>query len=126
MDMYRMIILEHNKQPHNKGTIEHPDVCYKEKNPLCGDEIQMDAVIDEQGNVKEIKFDGHGCAISQATASLLTDNVKDLPIDDILALKKQEILDLLGIDLTFMRIKCAMLSLHVLQKGILQYKAKKR
>lgn len=125
MDMYRTIILEHSKHPHNKGTLQAPDVRYKEKNPLCGDEIQIDCVIDASGKIKEIMFDGHGCAISQATASLLTDNVKGLSIDEIIALKKQDVLDMLGIELAFMRIKCAMLSLHILQKGILQFKAKK-
>lgn len=124
MDMYRALILEHSKHPHNNGTLHTPDVRYKEKNPLCGDEIQIDCCIDATGKITDIMFNGHGCAISQATASLLTDSVKGLSVDDVMALKKQDILDMLGIELAFMRIKCAMLSLHILQKGILKYKAK--
>ena len=125
MDMYRTQILEHSKEPHNKGSLKNPDVKYKEKNPLCGDEIQIELNIDEKGNIKNIKFNGHGCAISQASASLLTDEVKGIHIDDIMELKRQEMLDILGIELAFMRVKCAMLALHVTQKGILQWKAKK-
>jgi nitrogen fixation protein NifU and related proteins len=125
MDMYRTQILEHCKDPHNKGTLKNPDITYKEKNPLCGDEIQIDINVDDKGKVNNIKFSGHGCAISQATASLLTDEAKQLTISDIRQLKKEDILDLLGIQVAAMRVKCAMLSLHVMKKGILQYQAKK-
>lgn len=124
-DTYSMeIILDHYKNPHNKGKIAHPDLQNKEKNPSCGDEIEVTATLDAQQKIQEVKFDGHGCAISQASISMLTDELKGKSFDEILKLEKQDVLALLGIEVAPLRIKCAMLGLRVLQRGILKHEGK--
>lgn len=117
-------ILDHYKNPHNKGKILHPDIVNKEKNPSCGDEIEITALLNKNKQIVDIQFDGHGCAISQASVSLLTDDLKGKYIEDILKLQKEHVLELLGLDIAPMRIKCAMLGLRVLQRGILKHEGK--
>ncbi len=115
-DLYRENIIDHYQHPHNHGTIENPDISYEDSNPLCGDKIRIDMRV-QDGIVRDIKFSGKGCAISQASASMLTDEILGKPLKDIQQLDKQTILDLLGIPLGPTRIKCALLSLKVLKGG---------
>ncbi|HEU5015036.1 MAG TPA: SUF system NifU family Fe-S cluster assembly protein [Roseiflexaceae bacterium] len=121
-DMYRELILEHNKHPHNVGTLDHPDVSHEETNPLCGDRIKIDLAI-ESGIITDVRFVGRGCAISQASASLLTDELKGKSLDEVRALTNDDMLDLIGIplDKNPVRIKCALLPLKTLKYGIYQY-----
>ena len=117
-DLYRDEILEHYRQPHNFGTLDAPDAVYEGHNPLCGDRITMMLHVDAEGNVAEVAFSGRGCAISQASASLLTDEVKGRPVAEIEAMKNQDILDLLGIEISPARLKCALLSLDTMQHAL--------
>lgn len=123
-DMMMEQILDHYKYPHNKGKIEHPDIQNKEKNPSCGDEIEITATLNDKKELTDIKFDGHGCAISQAAISLLTDEIKGNNVEEIMKVGKEQVLELLGLDIAPMRIKCAMLGLRVLQRGILKHERK--
>lgn len=122
--MYMENILEHYKNPQNKGKVSNPDIQNKEKNPACGDEIEITATVNERKEVQDIKSDGHGCAISQAAISMLTEELKGKPIAEIMKMKKEDVLVLLGVDIAPMRIKCAMLGLRVLQRGILKFEGK--
>lgn len=117
-------ILEHYKNPHNKGRVASPHIYNTEKNPACGDEISITVQLNKQKEILDIKFEGHGCAISQASTSILTDELKGKKIDDVMKLTKQDVLGLLGIEVSPLRIKCAMLGLRVLQRGILKYEGK--
>ena len=117
-DLYRDEILEHYRQPHNFGTLAAPDAVHEGHNPLCGDRITMMLKIDADGNVAAVAFSGRGCAISQASASLLTDEVKGRPVAEVEAMKNQDILDLLGIEISPARLKCALLSLDTLQHAL--------
>jgi nitrogen fixation NifU-like protein len=113
-DLYRDYILEHYRKPHNFGVIEEPSATYEGANPLCGDRITMQLGV-KDGVVEEIGFTGRGCAISQASASLLTDEVKGKPVEAVAGIEATDVLDLLGIDISPARLKCAMLSFESLQ-----------
>jgi nitrogen fixation NifU-like protein len=115
-DLYREVILDHYQNPRNYGTLEPADISYEEDNPVCGDHIRLDLRL-KDGRVSEVRFSGHGCAISQASASMLTEAIQDKTLEEIKALGKQDILDMLGISLGPVRIKCALLSLKVLKAG---------
>ena len=117
-DLYRDEILEHYREPHNFGTLDAPDASYEGHNPLCGDRITMMLVVDAEGAVSDVAFNGRGCAISQASASLLTDEIKGRPVTQVLAMTNQDILDLLGIEISPARLKCALLSLDTLQHAL--------
>jgi len=117
-DLYRDEILEHYREPHNFGTLDAPDAVHEGYNPLCGDRITMMLSVDDAGNVSDIAFSGRGCAISQASASLLTDEVKGRPVSEVEAMTNQDILDLLGIEISPARLKCALLSLDTLQRAL--------
>ena len=117
-DLYRDEILEHYREPHNFGTLEAPDAVYEGHNPLCGDRITLMLALGEDGTVRDVAFNGRGCAISQASASLLTDQIKGRPVSDLEGLTKQDILDLLGIEISPARLKCALLSLDTLQHAL--------
>jgi nitrogen fixation NifU-like protein len=116
-DMYREVILDHYKNPRNKGTLDPNDFTYEDENPLCGDKLRIDVRLDEQQRVKEVAFSGRGCAISQASASMLTEAIVGKTLDEVKQLGKDDILDLLGIELGPVRLKCALLSLKVLKAG---------
>lgn len=116
-DFYRELILDHYKHPRNKGTLDPHDFSYEDSNPLCGDQIRIDVRLDDQQRVKEVAFTGRGCAISQASASLLTEAILGRPLAEVKALTREDVLELLGIELTPARLKCAMLSLKVLKAG---------
>ena len=117
--LYREYILEHYKHPHNHGSLEHADMVAHDLNPLCGDELTFQVALDDDGRVSAVAFDGHGCAISQASASMLSDEIKGKTADELLALDRQTVLDLLGIDISATRMKCAMLSLKVVKAAAL-------
>ncbi|MBI2542128.1 SUF system NifU family Fe-S cluster assembly protein [Candidatus Woesearchaeota archaeon] len=117
--MYQEQILDHFKNPRNFGRIENASVHHHEYNPLCGDQIEMFLVIDKNKNITEVKFSGHGCAISQASASMLTEQIKGKSIEEIEKLTKEKVLELLGIPLSPVRLKCALLSLDTLKNSVL-------
>jgi len=117
-DLYRDEILEHYREPHNFGTLDSPDAVHEGNNPLCGDRITMMLTLSDEGNVSDVAFSGRGCAISQASASLLTDEIKGRSVEDIEALRNQDILDLLGIEISPARLKCALLSLDTMQHAL--------
>lgn len=116
-DMYREQILDLYENPLNYGELEPHDFSYEEDNPLCGDVVRIDVRVDEDGRIAEIAWQGDGCAISQASASLLTEEVKGRTLAEVKAMEGQELLDLLGIKLSMARVKCALLSLKVLKAG---------
>jgi nitrogen fixation protein NifU and related proteins len=116
-NLYREVILDHYKNPRNKGTLEPADFSYEDTNPLCGDEIRIDLRV-EGDRVSDIKFSGRGCAISQAAASILTEMVANQPLDEVKALTKDDLLDELGVPIGPARMKCALLGLKVLKAGI--------
>lgn len=115
--IYREQIIDLYENPLNYGALEPADFVYEEDNPLCGDVIQIAVRLDEDQRVTEVKWEGQGCAISQASASLLTEEIKGMTLDDVKAFSKEELLDLLGIQLSMTRVKCALLSLKVLKAG---------
>ncbi len=117
-DLYREVIIEHYKNPSYRGTLDPHDFSFQDSNPLCGDHIQIDLRVDENNKVSDARFQGHGCAISQASADLLLESIIGKSIEDVKQLGKQDILDMLGIDLGPVRLKCALLSLKVLKAGV--------
>jgi nitrogen fixation NifU-like protein len=117
-DLYREIILDHYKNPHNHGELEPSDARAEGQNPLCGDEIAITVNFHGGDRVEEIRFDGRGCAISQAAASMLTDLVKGRTATEVAAMQKEELLDELGIPLSPVRLKCAVLGLGVLKVAL--------
>jgi nitrogen fixation NifU-like protein len=115
--LYREAILDHYRNPRNKGTLEPADYTYEDVNPLCGDEVRIDVRSDGE-RVTEIRFSGRGCAISQAAASILTEMVDGRPLDEVKAISREDLLDELGVPISPARMKCAMLGLKVLKAGL--------
>jgi nitrogen fixation NifU-like protein len=115
--LYREIILDHYRNPRNRGTLDPHDYSAEDVNPLCGDEIRIDVRVAD-GKVDEIKFSGRGCAVSQASASILTEMVEGMTVDEVKALTKDDLLEEIGIPVSPARMKCALLSLKVLKSGI--------
>lgn len=116
-DFYRELILDHYKHPRNQGTLDPNDFSFSDENPLCGDQLRIDVRLDESQRVAQVAFSGRGCAISQASASLLTEHILGKSLAEVKALTRADILELLGIELTPVRLKCALLSLKVLKAG---------
>lgn len=113
---YREYILDHYKNPRNFGRIENPDITHEEVNPLCGDVVGMDIKLTD-GEIADVKFHGRGCAISQASASLLTERIKGMSLENAKQVDKEDVLDELGIEISAARLKCALLPLKVLKAG---------
>jgi nitrogen fixation NifU-like protein len=117
-DLYREIIVEHYKNPGFRGELDPNDYTFEDENPVCGDHIRVDLRVDETGKITEGLFSGEGCAISQASADLILESIIGKTVDDVKKLDKQYVLDLLGIDLGVVRLKCALLPLKVLKAGV--------
>jgi nitrogen fixation protein NifU and related proteins len=117
MDYYREYILDHYRNPRNYGVLEKPDVHAEDTNPLCGDQLAIDLLI-ENDLVKEVRFQGRGCAISQASASMLSEMIEGHTVEEVIQLGKSDVLDALGISISPARTKCAFLSLRVLHRGL--------
>jgi nitrogen fixation protein NifU and related proteins len=117
-DLYREQIIERYKNPQYRGHLEPYDIQFEDDNPLCGDHIEITIRVDGKNNVTEAAFEGKGCAISQASADLLVESIHGKSLDEVKKLNKQDVLDMLGIDLGPVRLKCALLSLKVLKAGV--------
>ncbi len=125
MDLYTENILHHYKNPKNSGKIENATVSAEEFNPLCGDKIKIYLSLDDDEKVVDIKFEGEGCAISQASASMLTDKIKGKTIKEIKEIDNEEIYQMLGVPIGPGRVKCALLSLITVKKAALTEEIKK-
>ena len=115
--LYKEIVLDHYKNPHNFGTLDPADYTAEDSNPLCGDQIRMDLRV-EDGIVTDVKFTGRGCAVSMASASILTDMIKGQPLDEVRAITKDDLLEEIGIPVSPARLKCATLGLNVLKLSL--------
>ena len=114
---YREYILDHYRSPRNYGKLEHPDAHAEDTNPLCGDQLAIDLLV-EGDRVKEVRFQGRGCAISQASASMLSEMIEDRPVEEVVKLGKDDVLEALGIPISPARTKCAFLCLRVLHRSL--------
>jgi len=117
-DLYREVIIERYKSPQYKGELDPHDISFEDENPLCGDHIRIDLRVGEDGKVTEAAFSGHGCAISQASADLLLESIIGKSLDEVKQLNRDDVLELIGIELGPVRMKCALLSLKVLKAGV--------
>ncbi|OGT24979.1 MAG: SUF system NifU family Fe-S cluster assembly protein, partial [Gammaproteobacteria bacterium RBG_16_66_13] len=117
-DMYREQIIDRYKSPRMRGTLDPHNFSYEDDNPLCGDRIRIDVRVDGEDRITEAAFSGVGCAISQASADLLTESIVGKSLEEVKALSKDDILGMLGIELGPVRLKCALLSLKVLKAGV--------
>lgn len=116
-DLYRQNILDHYQSPRNFGTLEHPDISAEDSNPLCGDVIRIDLKI-QGGKVADVRFTGKGCSISRAAASMLTEEIRGKSLEEVKRIGKDEVLEMLGIELGPVRLKCALLALKTLKVGV--------
>ena len=117
-DLYRELIIDRYKSPLHRGELDPNDITFEDDNPLCGDHIRIDLRVDESDRIVEAAFSGQGCAISQASADLLVESILGKNLEEVKALSKEDILDLIGIQLGPVRLKCALLSLKVLKAGV--------
>ncbi|MFA7685619.1 MAG: iron-sulfur cluster assembly scaffold protein [Candidatus Gracilibacteria bacterium] len=124
MDLFSETILDHYKHPNNKGSLKNPSISINEINPLCGDKLHMDLNIDSKGKIKDIGILPQGCAISTASASLLSEKLKGKSLKEIEKLTEKDIFKMLGIEINPGRIKCAMLPLITIKKALLLKKSR--
>ena len=118
-DFYKEYILDHYRNPRNFGTLEAPDATFEDLNPLCGDRIRFDLQLDAEGRVSDVRFSGKGCAISQASASMLSESLKGERLEDLARLSSDRVLENVGIGISPARMKCAMLGLKVVKSAAL-------
>jgi nitrogen fixation NifU-like protein len=118
-DFYKQYILDHYRNPRNSGHLDAPDASFEDRNPLCGDQIRMELKLDADGRVADIRFSGKGCAISQASASMLTESIRGEKLEDVARLSKDVVLENVGIGISPARMKCATLGLKVLKSAAL-------
>ncbi len=119
-NLYRDFILEHYRQPHNRGVLDPHDLAFADSNPTCGDEMSMTLRLDDaKERVTDIAFDGRGCAISQASASILTDELRGLSLDELRSIDPKAVVANLGVPIGPARLKCALLSFKVLQGAVI-------
>ncbi|MDP6648023.1 MAG: SUF system NifU family Fe-S cluster assembly protein [Candidatus Woesearchaeota archaeon] len=123
--IYRENILDHSKHPHNHGSIENAEIKFTENNPLCGDVISVNLKLNKH-RVEDIKFNGSGCAISQSAASILTDEVKGKTLEEVKKINREDVVDLLGIEIGIVRTKCAVLALVAIKEGINKFESNKQ
>lgn len=116
-DLFRETILEHHRNPSCHGSLENPDFAYEDSNPLCGDRVRMEFRV-EDGRVAQVRWNGQGCSISQASASMLCERIEGRPLEEVKAITREDILDMLGIELGPVRLKCALLSLKTMKAGL--------
>ncbi|MFC1649057.1 Fe-S cluster assembly sulfur transfer protein SufU [Nanoarchaeota archaeon] len=122
MSIYQENILDHYKNPRQSGVLDNPDVVFKDHNPACGDEIEWHVNFNES-NIAKARFTGRGCAISQAAASMLAENLDGKSAEEIVSMDNDKVMELLGIELSAMRVKCALLGLKALQKAIIKWRS---
>jgi nitrogen fixation NifU-like protein len=118
-DFYKEYILDHYRNPRNFGHLDQPSASAEDLNPLCGDTIRMELAVDGNGKVEDVKFSGKGCAISQASASMLTETIKGMKLEDVAKLPQDAVLENVGIGISPTRMKCAMLGLKVAKSAAL-------
>lgn len=122
MELYAEIILDHYQNPHHFGTLSNATFSAEDANPLCGDKLKMDFVIDENGKISDVAFSGEGCAISRASASMLTDELIGKSLEEAGKITSENIFEMIQVPLTPARVKCALLGLAVLKKALLEFK----
>jgi nitrogen fixation NifU-like protein len=118
-DFYKEYILDHYRNPRNFGHLEHPTAVAEDLNPLCGDKIQMELSVGADGKIDDVRFSGKGCAISQASASMLTESIKGKTLEEVAQLSHDIVLENVGIGISPTRMKCAMLGLKVAKSAAL-------
>lgn len=116
-DLYRQNILDHYQNPRNFGTLERPDISAEDSNPLCGDEIRIDLQV-KDGVIEDVRFSGKGCSISRAAASMLTEEIRGKTLEEVKRIGRDDVLEMLGIELGPVRLKCALLALKTLKVGV--------
>jgi nitrogen fixation NifU-like protein len=116
-EIYRENILDHYKRPSHRGTLEAPDITYEDSNPLCGDVIRMDFRV-KDGTIDAVRFSGHGCSISQASADMLCEKLEGMSLEDAKKVSRDDVLEMLGIELGPVRLKCGLLALKTLKAGV--------
>jgi nitrogen fixation NifU-like protein len=119
-DLYREHILDHYGNPRNEGTLENPDISHERDNPVCGDVVRFDVRL-KDGRVSEARFEGQGCVVSMASASMFTEEIQGRTVAELRAIDDEDIFDMLGVDLGPSRANCALLPLRVLQEGLAQW-----
>lgn len=117
-DLYRELIIDRYKNPQFRGSLNPHDIAFEDDNPLCGDHIRVQLRVDSEGQITDAAFDGHGCAISQASADLLMESVIGKNVEEVKTYSKEDLLEMLGLELGPVRLKCALLSLKVLKAGV--------
>ena len=116
-DLYRENILDHYRHPRHRGTLEKPDITYEDANPLCGDRLRMDLNL-RDGRIAEVRFSGSGCSISQASASMLCEAIEGKSLEEVKQISRDDVLEMLGIELGPVRLKCGLLALKTLKAGV--------
>ncbi|KZN25248.1 FeS assembly protein SufA [Haladaptatus sp. R4] len=117
-DMYRQQILDHYRNPRNYGELENAQFSHEGVNPSCGDELEFDVSLEDDGEtIERVAFRGDGCAISQASASMLSQKLPGMSLDEVAAMDRDDVIDMLGVDISPMRVKCAVLAEKIVQDG---------